>query len=91
MRVNITSKSTDLLITISHLKVGGYFNLSIMLPDTKNIQFKNNNDLDSVLYILKMLNEYKFISLLSVELIKKIRDNFRENNQDAREFNYEID
>ncbi len=91
MRINITSKSSELLITISHQVVGGYFNLSLMLPDAKNIQFKNNKTLGDVLYILTMLSEYKFISSLSNELTRKIQEKFSDTKQNGREFNYEVD
>ncbi len=76
MLVNITSKSSDLLITISQQYVGGYFNLSLILPDSQNIQFKNNKNLDAVLYILTMLYEHKFISNLPQDLINKIQERF---------------
>lgn len=76
MLVNITSKSSDLLITISQQFVGGYFNLSLILPDSQNIQFKNNQNLDAVLYILTMLYEHKFIANLPQDLINKIQERF---------------
>lgn len=76
MLVNITSKSSDLLITISQQYVGGYFNLSLILPDSQNIQFKNNQNLDAVLYILTMLYEHKFIANLPLDLINKIQERF---------------
>lgn len=91
MHVNITSKSSDLLITISHQPIGEYFNLSLILPDSKNIQFKNNENLDAVLYILTMLQEYKFIANLPNELIKKIQEKFSDSTETNKEFNYEID
>lgn len=81
MLVNITSKSSDLLITISQQYVGGYFNLSLILPDSQNIQFKNNQNLDAVLYILTMLYEHKFISNLPQDLINKIQEKFSYDNE----------
>ena len=81
MLVNITSKSSDLLISISQQYVLGYFNLSLILPDSQNIQFKNNQNLDAVLYILNMLYEHKFIANLPQDLIMKIQQKFSYPNE----------